>query len=99
MSSSSGNLINLSYSALRGWNHSRRLLRLRLRRKNRACEEKPGNVDFICSIVPGIVFPDSSAIRPTLRPPSVSGFGEQETSAGVGQQYTGQRFGQKPKAN
>src|SRR5947209_9328461 len=46
-SSSMGSLISSSYFCLRGWNHSLRLLRFRLRRNVRASGEKPGNLDFI----------------------------------------------------
>src|ERR1051325_8003219 len=46
-SSSIGALISDSYFSLRGWNHSRRLLRLSARRKERASGEKPENCDFV----------------------------------------------------
>src|SRR5215469_16864675 len=46
--SSIGMRIRLSYCSLRGWNQSRRLLRLSLRRKERASGEKPGKTLIAC---------------------------------------------------
>src|SRR5690242_17912434 len=54
-----GVLISASYFSLRGWNQSRRLLRLSARRNFRASGEKPGNVFFIWGAI------DNCAIQRT----------------------------------